>query len=219
MISSRKKQDSLRENSQPYTGNADPRGALSIRSSRGLEKLERSMRPSVVSDAARTRNADRECRSRMGCTDNPISGKRTEGGKAVSAERSRLMSLVRQKGTAPELVVRRLLRDLGVSYRVNVRALPGSPDIVLANQKKAIVVHGCFWHRHHGCRAASSPRSRVKFWSEKFATNIARDRRTRRQLNALGYSVMVIWECQAKRSSERDKMLKRLIRFAKTVEA
>jgi DNA mismatch endonuclease, patch repair protein len=97
--------------------------------------------------------------------------------------------------------------------------LPGSPDIVLANQKKAIVVHGCFWHRHDGCRAASSPRSRVEFWSEKFATNIARDRRTRRQLNALGYSVMVIWECQAKRSPEREKMLKRLIRFAKTVEA
>jgi DNA mismatch endonuclease, patch repair protein len=177
------------------------------------------MRPSVASNAAHTRGAGRECRNRMGCTDNAIPGKRTDGGETVSAEISRLMSRVRQKGTAPELVVRRLLRDLGASYRVNVRALPGSPDIVLANQKKAIVVHGCFWHRHHGCMAASSPRSRVEFWSAKFATNIARDRRTRRQLNALGYSVMVIWECQAKKCSERDKLLKRLIRFSKTVGA
>ena len=132
----------------------------------------------------------------------------------VSAERSRLMGLIRQRGTAPELVVRRLLRNLVVPYRLNVKSLPGSPDIVLRGQKKAIVVHGCFWHRHPGCKAASSPKTRLQFWADKFAKNIARDRKLRRALNALGYSVMVVWECQAKKIRERDKLLRRLVRFA-----
>jgi DNA mismatch endonuclease, patch repair protein len=139
----------------------------------------------------------------------------------ISAERSRLMSRVRQKGTAPELVVRRLLREMGVPYRLNVKSLPGSPDIVLTGRKKAIVVHGCFWHRHPGCKAASTPKTRIEFWTDKFASNIARDRKLRRALNALGYSVMVVWECQAKKSPEREKMIRRLDRFAtkKTIGA
>jgi DNA mismatch endonuclease (patch repair protein) len=129
------------------------------------------------------------------------------------------MSRIRQEGTAPELVVRRMLRALAVPYRGNVRTLPGSPDIVLAGQKKAIIVHGCFWHRHAGCKGASTPKTRVNFWTGKFAKNLARDRKARRELNALGYSVMVVWECQAKRRQHRDTTLKRLIRFAKTIDA
>ncbi len=82
-----------------------------------------------------------------------------------------------------------------------------------------IVVHGCFWHRHEGCNAASTPKTRVEFWTGKFTRNIARDRKARRELNALGYSVMVIWECKTKRSPERDKMLKRLVRFTKQLAA
>lgn len=136
--------------------------------------------------------------------------------RMARGKRSRLMSRVRQRGTTPELVVRRMLRDLGLSYRINVRTLPGSPDIVLKNRKKAIVVHGCFWHRHEGCKATSTPKTRVEFWTGKFARNIARDRKARRELNALGYSVMVIWECNTKRSPERDKVLGRLVRFTKT---
>jgi len=125
------------------------------------------------------------------------------------------MSRVRQRGTTPEIVVRRMLRELGISYRLNVRTLPGTPDIVLTGQKKAIIVHGCFWHRHARCKAASTPKTRVEFWTEKFARNIARDRKARRELNALRYSVMVIWECNTKRSPERDKVLERLVRFTK----
>lgn len=131
----------------------------------------------------------------------------------ICIERSNLMSRIRQRGTSPELVVRGLLRGLAVSHRRNVKTLPGTPDIVLAGQKKAIVVHGCFWHRHEGCKSASNPKTRVEFWSDKFVRNIARDRKTQRQLKALGYSVMVIWECQVKGSQERGKVLKRLIRF------
>jgi DNA mismatch endonuclease, patch repair protein len=155
-------------------------------------------------------------RSAVTCRAAGRKGRYKEGNSEwhVSAERSSLMSRIRQKGTAPELVVRQLLRELAVSYRLNVKTLPGTPDIVLTGQKKAIVVHGCFWHRHEGCRAASAPKTRVEFWAGKFAKNIARDRKARRRLNALGYSVMVVWECQAKRNQERDKMLKRLIRFA-----
>jgi DNA mismatch endonuclease, patch repair protein len=133
---------------------------------------------------------------------------------AARVRRSRLMSRVRQKGTSPELVVRQLLRRLNVSYRCNVSTLPGSPDIVLNSGKKAIIVHGCFWHRHEGCPAASSPRTRARFWAEKFTTNVARDRRTRRQLNALGYSVMVIWECKVKKVKDRARLINRLVRFA-----
>jgi len=133
---------------------------------------------------------------------------------AAVIERSNLMRKVRQRGTAPELAVRRMLRQISVSYRSNVKALPGSPDIVLTARKKAIVVHGCYWHRHKGCKAASTPKTRVDFWSDKFKKNVARDRKARRQLNTLGYSVMVIWECQATGNREPGKVLKRLIRFA-----
>jgi DNA mismatch endonuclease (patch repair protein) len=133
---------------------------------------------------------------------------------AAVIERSNLMRKVRQRGTAPELAVRRMLRQISVSYRSNVKALPGSPDIVLTAKKKAIVVHGCYWHRHKGCKAASTPKTRVDFWSDKFKKNVARDRKTRRQLNTLGYSVMVIWECQATGNRESGNVLKRLIRFA-----
>lgn len=110
--------------------------------------------------------------------------------------RSRLMARVRQKGTAPELVVRTLLRREGASYRLNARDLPGSPDIVHRGRRKAIFVHGCFWHRHPGCPRATTPKQNFVFWQEKFDRNIQRDERKLAELRAEGYDVLVIWECE-----------------------
>lgn len=104
---------------------------------------------------------------------------------------------VRQRGTRPELLVRRSLASLGQRYRLNNRDLPGSPDIANRTKRWAVFVHGCFWHRH-GCKATTTPTRNRAFWEAKFARNIARDERIARELGALGYSVIIIWECQTK---------------------
>ena len=117
-------------------------------------------------------------------------------------------------GTAPELLVRAALARLGVRYRLNVRALPGRPDI--ANQKKgfAIFVHGCFWHRHPGCQFATTPKTNRQFWERKFAVNVDRDRRRMKALEMRGIRVVVVWECAAKRQTLQrrlERALKQLI--------
>jgi DNA mismatch endonuclease Vsr len=106
------------------------------------------------------------------------------------------MARVRQKGTAAELTVARLLRSLGASYRVNVRKLPGSPDFANRTRKWAVFVHGCFWHHHVGCERATVPKTNRKFWWEKFAANRKRDSRALLALRRSGYRVTVIWECE-----------------------
>jgi DNA mismatch endonuclease (patch repair protein) len=111
-------------------------------------------------------------------------------------QRSAIMRAVRRTRTTPELRVAKVLRLLGCRYRMNQKTKPGSPDFVLRNEKIAIFVHGCFWHRHQ-CRAGRSmPETNRKFWVQKFLNNIERDRRKARALRALGYRVWVIWECQ-----------------------
>jgi len=132
---------------------------------------------------------------------------------ATTAERSALLSRVRQKGTAPETVVQQILTDLGHEYLKNVRGIPGSPDIVAADQSRAVFVHGCYWHRHLDCPASSTPKQNAKFWREKFAMNVRRDRRKARELRELGYSVMTIWECQTKTAEKRVRLTGRLNRF------
>jgi DNA mismatch endonuclease (patch repair protein) len=112
--------------------------------------------------------------------------------------RSANMSRIRSRDTKPELIVRRILHSAGFRFRLNVRTLPGSPDIVLPKYKIAIFVHGCFWHRHPGCKFAYSPKSRVDFWQKKFDENVARDEHKKRALEELGWHVVEVWECETR---------------------
>jgi len=111
-------------------------------------------------------------------------------------KRSALMSRIRSRHTQPELIVRRLAHALGYRFRLHRNDLPGTPDLVFSARKKAVFVHGCFWHRHSGCRYASTPKSNVDYWQSKFRVNVERDARVLRELLALGWSPLVIWECE-----------------------
>jgi DNA mismatch endonuclease (patch repair protein) len=111
------------------------------------------------------------------------------------SERSRIMAAVKSKDTAPEWLVRRLVHSLGYRYRLHVRSLPGTPDLVFPRLRKIINVNGCFWHLH-GCARCRVPSSRRRYWTAKLQRNAARDKRTERELRQIGWRVMVIWECQ-----------------------
>jgi DNA mismatch endonuclease, patch repair protein len=130
--------------------------------------------------------------------------------KLSSSDRSRVMSRVKGKDTAPEMTVRRLLHALGYRYRLHGKQLPGKPDIVFAARRKLIFVHGCFWHQHTGCRKSTIPDTRRDFWSEKLARNVSRDERTEGQLRALGWDVLVVWECDVR---DKEGLTRRLIDF------
>ena len=110
-------------------------------------------------------------------------------------KRSAVMRRVKGSGTAPELQVRRLLWSLGGRYRLNRKDLPGSPDIVLAGRRLAVLVHGCFWHGHDCARGARVPKTRRDYWVGKVARNRARDRAARTALEEAGWRVEVVWEC------------------------
>ena len=140
----------------------------------------------------------------------------TDGGERAkerprprSPERSALLARVRQTKTAPEEVVARLLRDLGLAYRRNVRALPGSPDFANRSRGWAIFVNGCFWHHHTGCRRATVPKNNRAFWTAKFAANRRRDAAAIRALRALGLRVLVVWECEVEACAGRLRHLAR----------
>jgi DNA mismatch endonuclease (patch repair protein) len=108
------------------------------------------------------------------------------------------MATVPQRDSKPELFVRRIAHHLGYRFRLNVRSLPGSPDIVFRRLDKVIFVHGCFWHRHR-CKRATTPVTRRDFWLKKFADNTERDRRNIRALRRAGWDVLVVWECWTRR--------------------
>ncbi|WP_444848488.1 very short patch repair endonuclease [Duganella caerulea] len=112
------------------------------------------------------------------------------------AARSAVMARVRGKNTRPELIVRKLVFAAGYRYRLHVRTLPGSPDLVFPGRKKVIFVHGCFWHRHDDCNLARMPKSRVEFWRDKLNGNKARDARSYDALRRAGWHVHVVWECE-----------------------
>ena len=115
----------------------------------------------------------------------------------VSPERrSAIMSRIRSKDTKPELRVRKTAHAMGLRFRLHRNDLPGTPDLVFPKWRTAVFVHGCFWHRHPGCRKAYEPKSRVDFWKKKFAANVERDERTRKALEKAGWKVVVIWECE-----------------------
>ena len=111
------------------------------------------------------------------------------------ATRSRMMSGIRGRNTQPELALRRALHRKGFRYRLHVTDLPGRPDIVFPKYRAAIQVHGCFWHRHKGCRFCTKPTSNSLFWKKKFSETIKRDRRKARDLIAGGWRMAVVWEC------------------------
>lgn len=118
------------------------------------------------------------------------------------AQRSHRMGLIRHKGTKPELLVRRLVRSLGVGYRLHRRDLPGKPDLAFPGRKKVIFVHGCFWHRHSdpACNLARLPKSRQAFWGAKLEGNARRDVVNRQALTDMGWQVFTVWECELRDS-------------------
>lgn len=118
--------------------------------------------------------------------------------KLTAPVRSALMGRVRNKNTAPETAVRRILHAMGYRFRLHGKALPGTPDIVLARHRTAVMVRGCFWHGHEGCRRAKLPETRREFWESKIGRNIARDAAAVAELETQGWRPLVIWECELK---------------------
>lgn len=116
----------------------------------------------------------------------------------VDPARSAQMAKIKSRDTQPEMRVRRALHAAGLRYRLHAKDLPGKPDIALPSRRIAIFVHGCFWHRHldPSCKLARIPKSRIDFWQEKFAANRARDERNESALQAEGWDVRVVWECE-----------------------
>ncbi len=111
------------------------------------------------------------------------------------ATRSRMMSGIRGKNTKPELIVRSFLHREGFRFRLHTK-LPGKPDLVLRKYHTAVFVHGCFWHRHQGCRFTTTPANNALSWQEKFTDNVRRDAKVKQQLEALGWRVLVVWSCE-----------------------
>ena len=110
--------------------------------------------------------------------------------------RSWNMSRIKGKDTKIEVMVRQYLFHYGFRFRKNDKRYPGKPDVILPKYKTAIFVHGCFWHRHEGCKLATIPKTRTEFWMEKFAKNVANDKKHYEQLRDMGWNVIVIWECE-----------------------
>jgi DNA mismatch endonuclease (patch repair protein) len=121
------------------------------------------------------------------------------------------MSSIRARDSKPEMLVRRHLHGLGFRYRLSPRDLPGRPDLVLSRYGVAILVHGCFWHGHRGCRFATVPSTRTEFWTTKFAANRNRDAAAEEKLRELGWRVAIVWECALR--SNQIEALKRVADF------
>lgn len=134
--------------------------------------------------------------------------------KLTPEKRSWNMSRIKGKDTKIEVEVRKYLFSKGYRFRKNDKRYPGKPDIVLPKYHVAIFVHGCFWHRHEGCKDATTPKTRTEFWLEKFDKNVKNDHIKQEKLRELGWKVIVIWECELKRSFQEtmDKVEKELTR-------
>jgi len=127
--------------------------------------------------------------------------------KMTPEQRHRCMSHIKSKDTKPEMLVRRWLWSEGYRYRLNVKKLPGKPDIVLSKYSTVIFINGCFWHAHEGCDKYRVPSTNVDFWTAKFARNKARDERNYKLLHKLGWYVLVVWECQLTKYRYRDTLM------------
>jgi DNA mismatch endonuclease (patch repair protein) len=122
--------------------------------------------------------------------------------------RSRNMARVQAKNTEPEMRVRRVAHRLGLRFRLHRADLPGKPDLVFPRHGIAVFVHGCFWHRHAHCKRASMPATRPEFWEKKFKANVARDLKQQAALEASGWTVLVLWECELKDESNIEEKLR-----------
>ncbi len=120
------------------------------------------------------------------------------------------MARVKGKHTKPELVVRRLLHGLGYRFRIHHAALPGRPDLAFTARRKVVLVHGCFWHSHEGCRGSRVPVTRTAFWQAKFEANRERDKRQDAEREAVGWRSLVVWECEMR---DRAVLRERLVAF------
>lgn len=114
------------------------------------------------------------------------------------ATRSRIMAGIQGRNTKPELVLRKALHARGLRYRLHYKGLPGRPDLVFPKFRAVVFVHGCFWHRHEGCRFTTTPATRPEFWAQKFEQNVLRDQRTLAALEQSGWRTAVVWECAIK---------------------
>lgn len=131
-------------------------------------------------------------------------------------QRSYVMSKVPQKGTKPEYIVRKFLFSNGFRYRVNVKKLPGSPDIVLPKYKTVIFVHGCFWHGH-SCKYANLPVTNYDFWYDKIEKNKERDASKNQLLKDLGWNVFIVWQCELKNTVIREQRLEILLKQIRSI--
>lgn len=144
----------------------------------------------------------------------PVYSLRSRNGDCLMADivspdqRSRNMSAIHSKNTAPERYLRRLLYVEGCRYRIADKSQPGHPDIFLQKYDTAIFVHGCFWHRHKGCKYAYIPKSHIEFWERKFAQNVERDALVRRELERKGIKCLIVWECTIRRM-QKDATIER----------
>lgn len=125
-----------------------------------------------------------------------------------AATRSRMMAGIRSRNTKPEIFLRRALHARGFRYRLHNRRLPGTPDLVFRQFGAVCFIHGCFWHRHSGCRYAATPTTRKEFWLAKLTSNVARDQRNRRELLNAGWRVAVVWECSLRKGGEHGTAVK-----------
>jgi len=129
-----------------------------------------------------------------------------------SEKRSRIMSRIRSYDTEPELKMRSIVHRMGYRFRIHQDKLPGNPDIVLAKHKKAIFIHGCFWHGHKGCPRSKRPTSNISFWQDKLDKNQERDKRVQKELRHLGWKYLVIWQCEIKKTERLKKKIESFLK-------
>lgn len=126
-------------------------------------------------------------------------------------QRSRNMSAIRSSDTKPEVYLRKLLFAKGYRYSLNSPNVPGHPDLFLRKYNTALFVHGCFWHRHEGCRYTYNPKSRIEFWQQKFESNIRRDNIVKDELRSMGIRQLIVWECAIKCSQKKGYSSEQLV--------
>jgi len=117
------------------------------------------------------------------------------------------MSRIQAKNSKPEVAVRSMLHKMGYRFRLHKKSLPGHPDIVLTRYRSIVLVNGCFWHQHAGCKYAYKPKSRLNFWKKKFEANISNDQKVIQELKLLGWKVITVWECEI---TDKEKLRTRL---------
>ena len=127
--------------------------------------------------------------------------------RITKEKRSWNMSRIKAKNTSPERTVRSIIHSLGLRFRLHSKKLPGHPDIILPKLKTVVFVHGCFWHRHEGCKYTYTPKTKISFWEKKFISNVLRDNRVSKEINRLGWKIFTVWECELK---DREKLTKQL---------